>query len=41
MSFALHPWQFYLVILSGWMNQQQQEVIADGDISHRGDPTHQ
>ena len=28
MSFVLHPWQFYMVILSGWMNRQQQEVIA-------------
>ena len=28
MSFVLQPWQFYLVILSGWMNRQQQEVIA-------------
>ena len=28
MSFVLQPWQFYMVILSGWMSQQQQEVIA-------------
>ena len=28
MSFVLQPWQFCLVILSGWMNRQQQEVIA-------------
>ena len=28
MSFVLKPWQFYMVILSGWMNRQQQEVIA-------------
>ena len=27
MSFILHPWQLYLVILSGWINREQQEVI--------------
>ena len=25
--FVLRPWQLYLVILCGWMNRQQQEVI--------------
>ena len=28
MDFILQPWQLYLVILAGWMNRQQQEVIA-------------
>jgi putative transposase len=27
MSFALQPWQLYLVILAGWINRQQQVVI--------------
>ena len=27
MSFILQPWQLYLVILAGWINRQQQEVI--------------
>ena len=27
MNFILQPWQFYLVILAGWINRQQQEVI--------------
>ena len=27
MDFFLQPWQFYLVILAGWLNRQQQEVI--------------
>jgi len=27
MSFALQPWQLYLVILAGWINRQQQFVI--------------
>ena len=27
MSFILHPWQLLLIILAGWINQQQQEVI--------------
>jgi putative transposase len=27
MSFVLHPWQLLLVILAGWVNRQQQEVI--------------
>jgi len=27
MDFILRPWQLYLVILAGWMNRQQQEVI--------------
>ena len=27
MDFVLQPWQFYLVILAGWINRQQQEVI--------------
>ena len=28
MDFILQPWQLYFVILVGWMNRQQQEVIA-------------
>ena len=27
MEFILQPWQFYLVILAGWVNRQQQFVI--------------
>lgn len=27
MEFILQPWQLYFVILAGWMNRQQQEVI--------------
>ena len=27
MDFVLQPWQLYVVILAGWMNRQQQEVI--------------
>ena len=27
MSFILHPWQLLLVILAGWVNQQQQQII--------------
>ena len=27
MDFILRPWQFYLVILAGWVNRQQQVVI--------------
>ena len=27
MEFILQPWQLVLVILAGWMNRQQQEVI--------------
>ena len=27
MTFVLHPWQLYLVILAGWIHRQQQEVI--------------
>ena len=27
MSFILHPWQRFFLILSGWVNRQQQEVI--------------
>jgi transposase InsO family protein len=28
MNFILQPWQLCLVILAGWMNREQQEVIA-------------
>ena len=28
MYFLLQPWQFYLVILAGWINRQQQQVIS-------------
>ena len=27
MCFILQPWQLYLVILAGWINREQQEVI--------------
>ncbi|MBU0618352.1 MAG: integrase core domain-containing protein [Planctomycetes bacterium] len=27
MSFVLQPWQFLLMILAGWVNRQQQQVI--------------
>ncbi len=27
MSFILHPWQLLLLILAGWVNRQQQEII--------------
>ena len=27
MDFVLQPWQLYVVILAGWINRQQQEVI--------------
>ena len=27
MDFILQPWQLYVVILAGWMNRQQQELI--------------
>lgn len=27
MNFVLQPWQLYFVILAGWMNRQQQELI--------------
>jgi len=28
MSFVLQPWQLLLVVLAGWINRQQQDVIA-------------
>lgn len=27
MTFILQPWQLLLVILAGWMNQPQQQII--------------
>ena len=27
MTFLLHPWELLLVILAGWVNQQQQQII--------------
>src|SRR5260370_38232030 len=27
MNFILRPWQLYFVILAGWVNRQQQQVI--------------
>ena len=27
MNFVLQPWQLFLVIVAGWINQQQQQVI--------------
>ena len=27
MSFILHPWQFLLAVLAGWINQEQQHLI--------------
>ena len=28
MDFILQPWQFYFLVLAGWVHRQQQEVIA-------------
>ena len=28
MSFLLHPWHLLLTILAGWINEQQQQVLA-------------
>ena len=27
MKFVLQPWQLLLVVLAGWINRQQQEII--------------
>jgi len=27
MNFILHPWQFLLVVLAGWINQEQQKLL--------------
>ena len=27
MNTILHPWQFYFMVLAGWVNREQQEVI--------------
>ena len=27
MAFLLQPWQFYFIIIAGWVNRQQQELI--------------
>jgi putative transposase len=27
MSFVLHPWQFLLIVLAGWLNRQQLQII--------------
>jgi hypothetical protein len=27
MHFTLQPWQFYIVILVGWVSREQQKVI--------------
>jgi hypothetical protein len=27
MNFILKPWQLFLLILSGWINHRQQEII--------------
>jgi len=27
MQFVLQPWQLYFLILAGWVNRQQQDVI--------------
>ena len=27
MSFILQPWQLLFLILAGWVNRQQQEII--------------
>ena len=27
MKFVLHPWQLLLLILAGWINHQEQDVI--------------
>ncbi len=31
MSFILHPWQLFFLILSGLVNRKQQEIIDAGD----------
>lgn len=35
MSFVFQPGQLYMVILGGWMNRQQQEVIEDLQTENR------
>ena len=27
MNFVLKPWQLVLIVIAGWMNREQQEVI--------------
>ena len=27
MNFVLKPWQFALIVIAGWMNREQQQVI--------------
>ncbi|GAG33259.1 unnamed protein product, partial [marine sediment metagenome] len=27
MSFVLHPWQFFFVVLVGWVQREQQKII--------------
>ena len=27
MNFVLRPWQLFFLILSGWVNRRQQEII--------------
>ena len=27
MNFVLRPWQLLLLVLAGWINRQQQEII--------------
>jgi hypothetical protein len=29
MNFVLHPWQLFFLILSGFVNRRQQEIIDD------------
>ena len=27
MSFVFHPWQFLLIVLAGWLNRKQLQII--------------
>jgi len=30
MRFVLQPWQLFFLVLAGWINRQQQDVIREG-----------
>jgi len=32
MNFIFQPWQFFLLILAGWMNREQQQIIEYQDV---------
>ena len=36
MSFVPRPWQLFFLILSGWVNRQQQEIIEFQNAQIRG-----